>query len=82
MHDVRNIQHLVEQIKYGEILLPEFQRGYVWNRQQAKELVESLYKNHPTGHLLMWTTYDPTPIRAIETLVTDPLSCCWMVNSG
>ncbi len=36
--------------------LPEFQRGYVWNRDQVKGLFESLYKKHPVGSLLVWST--------------------------
>lgn len=36
--------------------LPEFQRGYVWNREQVCGLMESLYRNHPVGTLLVWTT--------------------------
>ena len=30
MHDVRSIRDLLSQISRNEILLPEFQRGYVW----------------------------------------------------
>ena len=63
MHDVRSIQDLLGQIRRGEILLPEFQRGYVWNRDQVRGLVQSLYHRHPTGHLLLWKTYKPSPVR-------------------
>lgn len=31
-----------EYLKNGNIYLPEFQRGYVWNRSQASRLIESL----------------------------------------
>ena len=34
--------------------LPEFQRGYVWNRKQVRELFDSLYRRHPVGGLLVW----------------------------
>lgn len=40
--------------------LPEFQRGYVWNRDQVKGLFESLYKQHPVGSLLVWATQSET----------------------
>ena len=63
MHDVRSIKDLLSQINRGEILLPEFQRGYVWNRNQVRELMQSLYRNHPTGHLLIWRTYKPALVR-------------------
>jgi len=36
--------------------LPEFQRGYVWNRDQVRGLMHSLYKRHPVGSLLVWLT--------------------------
>ena len=63
MHDVRSIEVLLSQISRGEILLPEFQRGYVWNRNQVRELMQSLYRKHPTGHLLIWRTYKPSRVR-------------------
>jgi hypothetical protein len=36
--------------------LPEFQRGYVWNREQVRGLFSSLYQRHPVGGLLVWAT--------------------------
>ena len=36
--------------------LPEFQRGYVWNRDQVRSLFDSLYRRHPVGGLLVWAT--------------------------
>src|SRR5262245_36229008 len=63
MHEVRTISEILNQIRRGEILLPEFQRGYVWNSDQVRGLVQSLYRKHPTGHLLVWKTYKPSPVR-------------------
>lgn len=40
--------------------LPEFQRGYVWNRDQVKGLFDSLYRRHPVGGLLVWATESRT----------------------
>jgi hypothetical protein len=36
--------------------LPEFQRGYVWSRDQVRGLFDSLYRRHPVGGLLVWAT--------------------------
>jgi hypothetical protein len=36
--------------------LPEFQRGYVWTREQVRGLFDSLYHRHPVGGLLVWAT--------------------------
>ena len=63
MHEVKSIQDLLNQIGRDEILLPEFQRGYVWNRDQVRGLMQSLYRGHPTGHLLIWRTYKPSLVR-------------------
>jgi hypothetical protein len=57
------VQELIGQIKKGELLLPEFQRGYVWSRNQVRAFVRSLYRGHPTGHLLIWKTYKPPKTR-------------------
>lgn len=55
---------LLDEIDSGVVLLPEFQRGYVWNRDQVKGLMRSLYRGHPVGGLLMWeTTADDINVR-------------------
>jgi len=53
MHGIRDLDHV----------LPEFQREYVWNREQAKQLMVSLFKGYPTGSLLMWKTNRPPDIK-------------------
>ncbi|MCP2298541.1 hypothetical protein APR11_004986 [Nocardia amikacinitolerans] len=50
------LETLLEQIDAGTVLLPEFQRGYVWNRDQVRGLLRSLYLEHPVGGLLFWET--------------------------
>ncbi|MCC5653604.1 DUF262 domain-containing protein [Nostoc sp. XA013] len=51
-----NITTILDQIDLGSIALPEFQRGYVWNRDQVRGLMNSLYRRHPIGSLLVWQT--------------------------
>jgi Protein of unknown function DUF262 len=48
---------ILYQIDSGSILLPEFQRGYVWNRDQVRGLMRSLYLGYPVGSLLTWETH-------------------------
>ena len=50
------ISTILDQIDLGAIALPEFQRGYVWNREQVRGLMHSLYRKHPVGSLLVWVT--------------------------
>lgn len=60
---METVATLIGQIRKGELLLPEFQRGYVWTTDQVRELVRSMYRGHPTGHLLTWKTYRPGKTR-------------------
>ncbi|WP_244965599.1 GmrSD restriction endonuclease domain-containing protein [Methylobacterium soli] len=46
----------MDHIDSGHMALPEFQRGYVWNRDQVRGLFDSLYRRHPVGGLLVWGT--------------------------
>ncbi len=50
------ISTVLDHIDSGHMALPEFQRGYVWNRDQVKGLFDSLYRRHPVGGLLIWVT--------------------------
>ena len=50
------ISTILDQIDSGAIALPVFQRGFVWNRGQVRELMTSLYRGHPVGSLLFWET--------------------------
>lgn len=56
------IQHL-NDIEYMELVLPEFQREYVWRKGQAKQLMVSLFKGYPIGSLLLWETASPPDIK-------------------
>lgn len=50
------ISTILDHIDGGHMALPEFQRGYVWNRDQVRGLFSSLYRRHPVGGLLVWAT--------------------------
>ena len=45
---------LLEELGEGALGLPEIQRSYVWNRPQARDLVDSLYREYPSGLILLW----------------------------
>jgi len=53
---VVKLSTILDQIDSGTVLLPEFQRGYVWNRDQVRGLMLSLYRGYPVGGLLLWET--------------------------
>jgi hypothetical protein len=57
------ISKLLDAIKDKEIVVPEFQREYVWSLEQAKELMASLFMEYPTGSILVWETNSPPEIK-------------------
>lgn len=54
------ISTILDHIDNGHMALPEFQRGFVWNRDQVRGLFDSLYRRHPIGGLLVWATDSET----------------------
>jgi len=56
------ISTILDHIDSGHMALPEFQRGYVWNRDQVKNFFGSLYNRHPVGGLLVWVTESETAV--------------------
>jgi Protein of unknown function DUF262 len=64
---VSQLGAILNQIDAGTMLLPEFQRGYVWNRDQVRGLMRSLYLGYPVGALLVWEAEtDPGSVRGAE----------------
>jgi len=63
------ISELMLAIRNMDAVLPEFQREFVWVREQSKQLMVSLYKDYPTGSLLFWKTKTPPEIKnnAVDT---------------
>ncbi len=62
------IRELLDDIRKQDIVLPEFQREYVWTREQAKQLVVSLFKQYPVGGLLLWKTDHPPQLKNVDEL--------------
>ena len=50
----RKIQALVDMFLTQELLLPEMQRKYVWKATQVRELIDSIYRDYPSGSILVW----------------------------
>lgn len=60
------INELITGIRKGNFILPEFQRGYVWNQDQVKGYLDSLYRGYPTGSFLIWKTPNPGLTRGAQ----------------
>lgn len=60
------ISTILDHIDGGHMALPEFQRGHVWSREQVRGLLDSLYRRHPVGSLMVWVTEQRTAARRGE----------------
>ena len=70
---VTKLVAILDQIDSGSVLLPEFQRGYVWNRDQVRDLMRSLYLGYPVGSLLTWETQADGALVRGEAVTTPAL---------
>ena len=75
------ISELIDGIDKFDLVMPEFQREYVWEREQAKQLLVSLYRDYPTGSLLFWKTDSPPEIKN-AAFRTDKLGTTSVILDG
>jgi uncharacterized protein with ParB-like and HNH nuclease domain len=54
--DNLTIRQIVEQVEAGQIRIPAFQRGFVWEPDRVAHLMDSIFKGYPFGALLFWRT--------------------------
>jgi len=75
------ISELMYGIRKLDLVLPEFQREYVWTREQAKQLIVSLFRGFPTGSLLFWKTDEPPEVKN-TTIPPDKIGATLVILDG
>jgi len=63
------INDLISRYEKNLIVIPEFQRDFVWTPAQIKELIISIYKGYPVGMLIQWETPPETKLKRWKVLV-------------
>lgn len=48
------IQVLADDLRSGKYYLPTFQRQYIWDEDDIKDLIDSIIKNLPIGSIILW----------------------------
>lgn len=66
--DKRKIVSLVEHAHEGKICLPNFQRDFVWTREEVADLVRSIVRGYFIGSLLLLRCEPNSPPFAPEFL--------------
>ena len=50
----RSMGSLLSQVNDGALVIPEFQRDFVWKPSNTISLLVSILKDYPAGNLLLW----------------------------
>ena len=57
------ITDLINDVKRGYIKIPQFQRDFIWSKEKAASLMDSILKGYPIGTMILWKTKET--LRAI-----------------
>lgn len=49
-----NLKKVFNELENGNIKIPRFQRGYVWERSKIVKLLNSIYSQYPIGSFFIW----------------------------
>lgn len=49
-----NLQKVFHQLENGNMKIPRFQRGYVWERSKIVKLLNSIQSQYPIGSFFIW----------------------------
>lgn len=47
---------LLGRVRHGDILVPRFQRPFIWSDEQRLLLLDSIYRRLPIGSFIVWRT--------------------------
>lgn len=62
------VDNVLGYIKNKSIAIPEMQRPFVWENDQIRDLIDSLYNGFPVGYLIIWQNPDTTDKNGERTL--------------
>jgi hypothetical protein len=51
---IRSLSELLEKVEGDQLILPEIQRDFVWQKRSVMLLFDSLFRGLPIGHMLVW----------------------------
>jgi hypothetical protein len=49
-----NLKKIFGELESGNMKIPRFQRGYVWERSKIVKLLNSIYSQYPIGSFFLW----------------------------
>lgn len=74
------VRQLVTEYRAGLIVIPEFQREYVWKKSRAPKLIDSLYRGFPISSLLLWQSSEHARARRKDPRPSNASSVRWLID--
>ena len=74
------VKQLVADYRAGRIVIPEFQREYVWKKSKAPKLIDSLYSGFPISSLLLWESTEEARARRRDPRPTRASAMSWLID--
>jgi hypothetical protein len=71
---------LVADYRAGRIVIPEFQRDYVWRKNRAPKLIDSLYRSFPVSTLLLWHSSEYAKARRSSPKPASGRTMSWLID--
>jgi hypothetical protein len=79
-HQTVKVKQLIDDYRFGRIVIPEFQRDYVWKKSKAPKLIDSLYRGFPISSLLLWQSAEETRSRRRDPRPTRTSVMSWLID--
>jgi hypothetical protein len=79
-HQNVKIKQLIDDYRSGRIVIPEFQRDYVWKKSKAPLLIDSLYRGFPIASLLLWQSDEETRARRRDPRPARASVMSWLID--
>ena len=79
-NDTVKVRQLVADYRAGRLVIPEFQRAYVWRKSKAPRLIDSLYQSFPISTLLYWQSSEYAKPQSSNPKPTFGRTMNWLVD--
>lgn len=64
---------ILERVMEGRMLVPEFQRPFIWRQPDMLALLDSVRNGYPIGSLLLWeTSQEVSPLKRVGPIPVTP----------
>jgi hypothetical protein len=74
------VRQLISDYRSGHIVIPEFQREYVWQKSKAPKLIDSLYRGFPISSLLLWQSAEQARARRNNPRPARATRMSWLID--